>query len=145
MDDRGSNRSGMQMGRTLCSFLLSPLGAVAVLSLWGILNHAARTGSNDVEAALSTVAIFTMLSYLATLLVGVPIFLLLRRIHWMSRTACAVGGALGGLIFFSVPYCVWYGISSTVETRRPEMVASTAAGMVAGLLFAQLHRRRRSL
>jgi len=128
-------------GRVLHPFLWSPLGAAAVLSLWAIWTHSLLTGSTGLQDALTVVIIFTFLSYVAALIVGLPIFLLLRRVHWMSQTACALGGAVGGLLFFLVPYSLWYGFWSTVAHRESEMIAPALGGLVTGLLFGHLHNK----
>jgi hypothetical protein len=128
LPDQVANRSGAQIGGALRAFLLSPLGAVAVLSLSGLSSYTARTGSSDLKDTASAVVIFTLLSYLAALVVGVPIFLSF--------------GEFTGCHGSPVPLEVRPGSQNTIETRRPEMVASMVAGMAAGLLFAQLERRR---
>src|SRR5690348_1306326 len=132
MENRSPSRSGTRSGGTLRAFVLSPLGTVGVLSLWSVLTHAEHTGSYEVQDTVSIVAIFILVSYFATLLVGVPIFLFLRRSNWTSQTACVLGGGASGLIFFLIPYSIWYGFSTTVGSRGPEMIASTAAGMATG-------------
>jgi len=119
-------------------FLLAPLGAVAVLSIGGMWIHTTRIGPIGIEDFLSLVVIFTLFSYVAALLVGVPIFLVLRRLEWMSRLSCAIGGGIGGLLFFLIPYSIWYGLLRTLTTRTSEMVMSMIAGITAGLLFGQL-------
>jgi hypothetical protein len=140
-DRTGTINSGeTHSGGYLRAFLFAPLGAVAVLSLWGVWVHSTLTGSTDLEDLLSAVVIFTVLSYVAALVLGLPIFLVLRRLQRMSSSSCAIGGCVSGLIFFLIPYSLWYGVSSTLTTRTPEMVASMIAGMAAGVLFWQLRR-----
>jgi len=44
-------------------------------------------------------------------------------------------------LFVFVPYSMWYGFSEVLSVRVPELVASTVAGAVAGLIFSSVDRQ----
>lgn len=129
------------MSHTKRAFLVAPVGASIVLTAYAIFRHTAVTRSTGVDDVLVMVLIFTLMSYLGAFAVGIPIFLLLRRVSKLSTTACASGGAVGGFIFFCLPYSLWYGLVSTLRTRTSELVVSTIAGALSGLIFDQVRRR----
>ncbi len=124
---------------TVCSFLLAPLGAAVVLSLWGIWHHSRTTHATSVEDALGAIGIFTIASYLAMLVIGAPMFWLFRRLGWLSTRACAIGGGLAGLLFagsLSVQYVFSIGLAQTLAQYGSALAASTVAGVAAGFIFA---------
>jgi len=123
------------------SFLISPLAAAAVLSLWGLWQHSLTTQSTSFQDVLGAVVIFTVLSYTAMLLVGAPLFLLLRHFGWVSIRACAAGGGIAGLLFagiFSTHDAFSNGLLPTLMQYGSALTASTVGGVAAGLLFAHL-------
>lgn len=140
MDHRNSNGPERGVADVLGPFILCPLGAAGVLTVWALRRHAILTGSNSLQDVVAVIFIFTLLSYLAALVVGVPILLLVRGVFWLSPTTCVIGGAAGGLVFTLVPCCFWYGILKAIETCGSEMAVSAAAGMASGLLFILIHR-----
>jgi hypothetical protein len=133
-----------QSNRTVRAFLLSPLGAAAVLTLWVALRDVTRTGSVRFGDFLGTAVLFTFFSYVGTLIVGAPMFFLFRRLGWTSRIACAKGGGISALLFITAltaPDVIKHGLLDTLAEYGSVMMGSVVAGVVAGLLFALFQRR----
>lgn len=112
MDD-----SGTRPGIPWRAFLLSPLGAAMVLSMWGAWSSVPTKGLSDVPMLLLLFAIF---SYAAALVTGLPLFLIVRRMGWMSRIACVLAAGLAGFVFFVGMFSIDYGLSNTLATRGSE-------------------------
>ena len=78
--------------RTVVGFLIAPLVPVLLLIL-----PAALQGN---AIALAQFSAYSKVSYCATLLIGVPAHVLLRRRHWtLLSIYVAVGGAMGLAVF----------------------------------------------
>lgn len=121
-------------------FVMATTGAASVLWLFGVGTRFAKGFPTDTEDLLSLAALFITLSCLATALLGIPLFLCLRQMGWLSGWSCTVAGAAAGSFFFFVPYAIGYGFLQVVDTRLPEIMASTVAGATGGFLFSRVRK-----
>ena len=117
------------------AFLWAPLASSLVMTVGAILPRSTITESTTVEDLFSVALIFTFMSYLGAFTVGLPVLALLRRFEMNSLASCIAGGGLSGFLFLFLPYALWYGFTTTLHDRHPEMIACTVAGMAAGLVF----------
>ena len=124
--------------RTLSAFGVAVAGATAVLWFYAIGVRVRNHLPLDFADLLSLLALLLVLSCIAAVLAGAPAFFILRRARCLSRSSCVISGAIAALLFFLIPYSMWYGFLEVLRVRVPELAASTVAGAVAGLIFSRV-------
>lgn len=114
------------MTRTILAFTLAPAVAALILACVALF---ARTGG--VAAALSLWLAFTTYGYIATLSIGVPAFLILKKRISLTPLVCGVAGALIAVLPLAL-----LSLLANGSVLEPALVVFLAApGLVGGLLF----------
>ena len=90
------------MHHPLRGLLIGPLAAPVVYWIGFIVYATARGAPFTVSRTLAELALVLALglpiAYVVTLIIGAPLFLVLRRLGWLSVWTVIAGGALGGLV-----------------------------------------------
>ena len=133
----------MRLSRPTTAFLIAPLATVPVLALGGALVNLA--GGEEFNVVLPGVlqasfffALFGLpIAYLATALIGRPLYraLLVRNmLSW--RTVMAVGTAIGALL---MPV-VWLSFFGPMMVREAVLMATIGAlmGLASSMVFAAI-------
>jgi hypothetical protein len=131
----------MNKSNLISAFLLSPLAATFFLAVWGALSlhhHSGRTG----QAIGVLLVLYGLFCYVATVVLGVPLFFAYRRFRISSPASYALGGALIGVAFSVILLLSGYGVSQGVALRVPDVIICAIAGGISGFVFRLMINRR---
>jgi len=120
--------------KVVVAFLLSPLASTLFLAIWSALSIGRQQG-HGAQAIGVLVLLYGTFCYVATLVLGVPLFFAYRRFHITSSISYAVGGAGIGLVFCAILLYTGYGSGQVTTGRIPDLGACAIAGALAGLAF----------
>jgi hypothetical protein len=131
----------VRTSRTFRAFLIAPLGSSIVLTCWGVWERAKFRfdGFHDLIVIL---AIFTFVSYVAALVVGIPAFFICRITGRMSCMEYTLAGTISGFVFSAGAFAASYGLIDTLADRKPEMFMGALAGAATGAVFWLVARMR---
>jgi len=116
------------------AFTLSPLIAPA-LYLSGALLFGSGTdwGANDLFSLFMVVFfIATPVSYLATVVFGLPYFRLLSRFGYLSGLSLTAGGVLFGVLSFLIFWSSLWGLGFVFSLSGSELVRLVSIGAILG-------------
>jgi hypothetical protein len=83
----------------LLAFLVSPLLTPATFYFTAAFTADSRSGINDPVSLFPMVfGLYTPFAYLATLIIGLPAFLIYRKLGWERLVCYSTGGAAMGLL-----------------------------------------------
>jgi hypothetical protein len=139
-----------QSRRAIVAFLAGPPIAAALVAAT-ILPLAIFFGDpgDDLAAILGALCgAILILSYLASCLVGIPLYLLFRRLGWQRRRHSLLLGALIGLGSGTLVVLIGLLDPATMRSQKVEfftgvVVITVLLAATLGLLFALIIRRRR--
>ena len=88
------------MSKTPLAFLVAPLVASVVYSWFGIVEHSARVGV-PLSSPLGFFFLSCLFAYTGSVLGGLPIYFMLRRVGMATTAPLLVCGTLLGWLFIS--------------------------------------------
>jgi hypothetical protein len=139
-------RNRLRLKKVVAAFAVAPLGgagAVAAIG-WFIgmfsLGLSADVGAVVAETAFVLFVIFSILGYAVAIILGIPGYLIFRRMAWVRRAhwvlLCAILGAIAGSIWPVVALLAQLGINNPTTSIGGMTVAGALVGTVSGLVFA---------
>jgi hypothetical protein len=118
----------------ISAFVLSPLAATFFLAAWGALSLDHRSGGTG-QAIGVLLVLYGLFCYVATAMLGVPLFFAYRRLRISSPAFYALGGAIIGVVFSLILLLTGYGVSQGVAVRVPDVIVCAVAGGLSGFVF----------
>ncbi len=128
----------MNWWKNSLAFLLAPLGTPISLAVWQGIAINPR-GFNLILSALPGFLIYaTPVAYIATLLLGIPAYLLLLRKRWlMLPTVIFVGTLIGALAGLAAGYYIaGYDFNQVVGYFTVDLMSIYAPSAIAGMVSA---------
>lgn len=96
------------------AFLLAPLASVPALAILGLGSSDAGIGSDIFVGLFFGITIGLPFAYAGILLAGLPLYLLLRRLHLVRLwTICLIGGIVPLALFSDAPARITIGAIGT--------------------------------
>lgn len=93
--------------RVLLAFVIAPLAAPVGFFVFTVVYDAAVTGTTRLD--VRTFLLSTPGSYLATLLIGLPSVIMLKRVGYLSASALLLFGVVGGAVVQVLFFAVFFG------------------------------------
>jgi hypothetical protein len=131
-----------RLKNVVAAFAAAPLGGAGAMAAIGWLVSAFSYGPNAVatEAAVLLFIFFSILGYAVALVLGIPGYLLFRRMAWVRRAhwvlLCAILGAAAGSIWPVVALLARIAVGNPAASIGGFTVAGALVGTVSGFVFA---------
>ena len=134
------------MRNVVAAFAAAPLGGAGATAAIGWLVGLFSFGLNAVaaEAAALLFIVFSILGYAVAIVLGIPGYLLFRRMAWVRRAhwvlLCAILGAAAGSIWPVVALLTRIDVGDPTASIGGFAIAGALVGTVSGFVFAWIIR-----